>query len=129
MESAEPTYIVTYNDGTAASVHVRFMCQECTEALWLGYQGDVALLKVGGNGRSRRRPSSAWRMITCRASSRGHTQFVCGLAYSADGKWLASGSGDGTINLWDVGALQVARSLTGDQAQSAGWLSRLIAIC
>jgi WD40 repeat protein len=31
-----------------------------------------------------------------------HTQRVTSVAFSPDGKTLASGSGDGTIKLWDV---------------------------
>ena len=32
----------------------------------------------------------------------GHTDWVCSVAFSPDGKTLASGSGDQTIKLWDV---------------------------
>jgi len=32
----------------------------------------------------------------------GHTSLVWGIAFSTDGKTLASGSGDKTIILWDV---------------------------
>jgi eukaryotic-like serine/threonine-protein kinase len=33
---------------------------------------------------------------------KGHTQRVQGAAFSSDGKWLATGGGDGTIMLWDA---------------------------
>src|SRR5262245_12123618 len=37
-----------------------------------------------------------------RATLKGHTDLVYSVSYSPDGKTLASGSGDGTIKLWDV---------------------------
>jgi WD40 repeat protein len=37
-----------------------------------------------------------------RATLRGLTGYVLSVAFSPDGKTLASGSGDGTIKLWDV---------------------------
>jgi WD40 repeat protein len=32
----------------------------------------------------------------------GHTAFIGALAYSPDGRWLASGSGDGTVRVWEA---------------------------
>ena len=43
----------------------------------------------------------------------GHTHDVSSVAYSPDGKTLASGSGDDTIRLWDVGTGEEKRTLTG----------------
>jgi WD40 repeat protein len=38
----------------------------------------------------------------CRVTIRGHTSFVCSLAFSPDGTTLASGSGDFTVRRWDT---------------------------
>jgi WD40 repeat protein len=37
----------------------------------------------------------------------GHTAVVWGLAFSPDGKWLASGSDDSTVRLWSVASGQI----------------------
>src|SRR5581483_11968034 len=36
----------------------------------------------------------------------GHTDYVWSLAFSPAGKTLVSGSGDGTVRLWDTAALR-----------------------
>ncbi|MCI0455900.1 MAG: WD40 repeat domain-containing protein [Gemmataceae bacterium] len=49
-----------------------------------------------------------------RATLRGHTDEVQGVAFAPDGKLLASGSRDGTLRLWDLASRkEVARLLPG----------------
>ncbi len=52
----------------------------------------------------------------------GHTNGVTKLAFSPDGKWLASGSGDGdgSVRIWDLATLTQARRLpaNGDYVNS-----------
>jgi len=41
----------------------------------------------------------------------GHTDYVKSVTFSSDGKWLASGSDDGTVRLWDTATGKELRSL------------------
>ena len=52
---------------------------------------------------------------------RGHKDAVASVAFSPDGWRLASGSGDGTVKLWDATAPAEAVTLSGDFGNVAGY--------
>src|SRR6266545_3482066 len=59
-------------------------------------------------------PGAAWAQATAEPKIRIEGPFNSGIVYSVafspDGKTLASGSGDNTIRLWDVGTGRLIRS-------------------
>jgi serine/threonine protein kinase len=63
-----------------------------------------------------RESGQVWR-YALKQTLTGHTQIVESVAFSPDGKTLASGSGDGTIKLWDAQTGGLKQTLT---EQSAG---------
>jgi WD40 repeat protein len=46
----------------------------------------------------------------------GHSGAVFSLSLSADGRWLATAGGDGTIRMWETGTAKCVRTLTGHGA-------------
>ena len=53
-----------------------------------------------------------------------HTGWVYSIAFSSDGKWLASGGSDGTILLWGVGSNSVSIEPKEKQLMTIGELKR-----
>jgi WD40 repeat protein len=52
-------------------------------------------------------------------SLKGHTDSIQAVAFSSDGRWLASGSFDTTVKLWDVKSGRQIRTLSGH----ANWVN------
>ena len=46
------------------------------------------------------------------SSYHGHSQEICGLQWSHDGKLLASGGNDNTLNIWDASAMSTTTTVT-----------------
>jgi eukaryotic-like serine/threonine-protein kinase len=88
----------------------------------LAYRPDGRLLaSTGGDGTQ----IELWDMQTFHQSARltGHTDFVRSVAFSADGRLLASYGTDRTVRVWDVAAAKCAAVLNGhtDEVFSAAF--------
>ena len=78
-----------------------------TTTFIIGLTG-LSLVIAGSRGAE---PQS--RLAKGHATLTGHKQFVQAVAFSPDGKMLASGSDDGDIRLWDVATAKNTTILTG----------------
>jgi WD40 repeat protein len=81
----------------------------------LALSSDGTLLSVSAEYAHDSGPGVSFRCYDLRGrrllrEQRGHTASVCCLAFSADGRRLASGSDDTTVLVWDVAGLRPARA-------------------
>jgi WD40 repeat protein len=58
--------------------------------------------------------TAASRAQTNVAPAVGQSEGYTALSYSSDGRWLASGAGDGTVAIWDLESGRIIRRFTGD---------------
>ncbi|XP_071724577.1 ribosome biogenesis protein BOP1 homolog [Rutidosis leptorrhynchoides] len=60
--------------------------------------------------------------VTCHFEYRGHTDAVTSISISPSGEWIASGSKDGTVRLWEVETCSCLRSwVVGEAVQHVAW--------
>jgi len=65
-----------------------------------------------------------WKPATGELAGRleGHRSWIGDLRFTADGRWLVSGSGDQTIRIWDVASRTLRRTLRGH----TDWIMHLV---
>jgi Tol biopolymer transport system component len=74
--------------------------------------GVLVLAPAAGQQAQEQRPKEQ-AGVKARATLRGHASDIYAVAFSPDGKTLASGSGDGTVKLWEVATGKERATLKG----------------
>jgi WD40 repeat protein len=129
--STTVTLRITANDNLSGVAEMRFSNDGRTWSDWEGFQSTRSwdLTRFGGS--SSGGPKTVYAQLRDRAGNisqtfsatirfsfftgtlTGHTDWVLSVAFSPDGRLLASGSFDDTIKLWEVASGRLVRTLTG----------------
>ncbi len=107
---------------------------DCTVRLWdrFGYQINIPIMKHTSDVdvvlslseqtilSSADRTLQLWNLVEGKWQSKyleGHKDYVYGLALSPDGQTIVSGSGDGTLLLWDLHGNRISEPFRGHEAE------------
>src|SRR5688500_1965573 len=80
----------------------------------------VLLLALGPSGLGMQPAEQTMEQPVRAVVAEGHVEAILGVAFSPDGKYLASGGDEGEIVIWDATTWQELRKLQGDPAGRKG---------
>src|SRR5262249_25234578 len=92
----------------------------CRNLLWLALAGSAAAEPGPAPREVRRDPLPAGAVARIGSSALRHPDMVYSVAYSPDGKWIATAGRDGTARVWDAltGDLRYRLPVPGDPGQT-----------